>query len=63
MLLLAAIVVAVVLSAAATALAASPSYNTNSAEGNSGKNKDFAGLIDIGTGTCPDWDFTIRSSV
>jgi pimeloyl-ACP methyl ester carboxylesterase len=50
MLLLAAIVVAVVLSAAATALAASPSYNTNSAEGNSGKNKDFAGLVDIGGG-------------
>jgi|SRR5215208_2935264 pimeloyl-ACP methyl ester carboxylesterase len=49
MLLLAAIVVAVVLSAAATALAASPSHN-NSAEGNSGKNKDFAGLVDIGGG-------------
>jgi pimeloyl-ACP methyl ester carboxylesterase len=50
MLLLAAIVVAVVLSAAATALAASPSHNNNSAEGNSGKNKDFAGLVDIGGG-------------
>jgi len=49
MLLLAAIVVAVVLSAAATALAASPSHN-NSAEGNSGKNKDFASLVDIGGG-------------
>ncbi len=49
MLLLAAIVVAVVLSAAATALAAGPSHN-NSAEGNSGKNKDFAGLVDIGGG-------------
>ena len=40
---------AVVLSAAATALAASPSDN-NSAEGNSGKNKDFSGLVDIGGG-------------
>ena len=50
MLLLAAIVVAVVLSAAATALAAGPSHNNNSAEGNSGKNKDFAGLVDIGGG-------------
>ena len=49
MLLLAAIVVAMVLSAAATALAASPSHN-NSAEGNSGKNKDFASLVDIGGG-------------
>jgi pimeloyl-ACP methyl ester carboxylesterase len=49
MLLLAAIGVAVVLSAAATALAAVPSHN-NSAEGNSGKNEDFAGLVDIGGG-------------
>jgi pimeloyl-ACP methyl ester carboxylesterase len=40
---------AVILSAAATALAASPSAN-DSAKGNSAKNKDFAGLVDIGGG-------------
>jgi len=49
MLLLAAIV-AVVLTMAATALAASPSANNDSAKGNSAKNKDFAGLVDIGGG-------------
>ena len=49
MLLLAAIV-AVVLTVAATALAASPSANNDSAKGNSAKNKDFAGLVDIGGG-------------
>ncbi len=52
-LLLAAVVV-VVLGAAATALAASPSHNNDSAtkgnpgKGNSGHNKDFAGLVKIG---------------
>ena len=56
MVLLAAVVV-VVLGAAATALAASPSHNNDSAtkgnpaiKGNSGHNKDFAGLVDIGGG-------------
>src|SRR5829696_9666758 len=55
MVLLASVVV-VVLSAAATALAASPSHNNDSAtkgtlgKGNSGHNKDFAGLVDIGGG-------------
>ena len=49
MMLLLATVVAVVLGAAATALAASPSAS-NSAKGNSAKNKDFAGLVDIGGG-------------
>jgi hypothetical protein len=48
--LLVASVVAVVLSAAATALAASPSHNDDSAKGNSANNKDFAGLVDIGGG-------------
>jgi pimeloyl-ACP methyl ester carboxylesterase len=48
MMLLAAIV-AVVLSAAATALASSRSAN-NPAKGSFGKNKDFAGLVDIGGG-------------
>jgi pimeloyl-ACP methyl ester carboxylesterase len=48
-------VVVVVLGAAATALAASPSHNNDSAKGNpgkgnSGRNKDFAGLVDIGGG-------------
>src|SRR5918998_3302553 len=48
-------VVVVVLGAAATALAASPSHNNHSAKGNpgkgnSGRNKDFAGLVDIGGG-------------
>ena len=49
-------IVAVVLGAAATALAASPSHNNDSAtkgnpgKGNSGHNKDFAGLVDIGGG-------------
>src|ERR671916_3078233 len=48
-------VVVVVLGAAATALAASPSHNNDSAKGNPGKgnsghNKDFAGLVDIGGG-------------
>jgi pimeloyl-ACP methyl ester carboxylesterase len=48
--------VVVVLSAAAAALAASPSHNYDSAtkgtlgKGNSGHNKDFAGLVDIGGG-------------
>jgi pimeloyl-ACP methyl ester carboxylesterase len=57
MVLLLASIVAVVLSAAATALAASPSHNNDSAtkgnpatKGNSAKNKDFAGLVDIGGG-------------
>ena len=55
MTLLLATVVAVMLGAAATALAASPSHNNDSAtKGNPGKdnsaktNKDFAGLVDIG---------------
>jgi pimeloyl-ACP methyl ester carboxylesterase len=50
MLVLLAAMVAVVLSAAATALAASPNHNNDSAtKGNSAKtNKDFAGLVDIG---------------
>ncbi|HEV2744115.1 MAG TPA: hypothetical protein VGV91_13240, partial [Rubrobacter sp.] len=54
--LLLASVVVVVLGAAATALAASPSHNNDSAtrgspdKGNSGHNKDFAGLVDIGGG-------------
>jgi pimeloyl-ACP methyl ester carboxylesterase len=44
-------VVALVLSAAATALAASPSHDNNySAKGSFGKSKDFAGLVDIGGG-------------
>jgi pimeloyl-ACP methyl ester carboxylesterase len=56
MMLLLAAVVAVVLGAAATALAASPSHNNHSAtkgslgKGLAGKNKDFAGLVDIGGG-------------
>ena len=51
MMLLVATVVAVVLSAAATALAASPSASNHPAKGNSAKNnKDFAGLVDIGGG-------------
>jgi pimeloyl-ACP methyl ester carboxylesterase len=56
MMLLVATVVVVVLSAAATALAASPSHYNGSAtkgnpgKGNSGHNKDFAGLVDIGGG-------------
>ena len=52
MVLLLAAMVAVVLSAAATALAASPNHSNDSAtKGNSAKtNKDFAGLIDIGGG-------------
>ena len=54
MVLLATVMV-VVLGAAATALAASPSHNNDSAKGNPGKgnsghNKDFAGLVDIGGG-------------
>ena len=50
MLLLLATVVSVVLGAATTALAASPSAS-NSAKGDSAKNsKDFAGLVDIGGG-------------
>ena len=54
--LLLATVVVVMLGAAATALAASPSHNNHSAtkgdpaKGNSGHNKDFAGLVDIGEG-------------
>ena len=56
MTLLLATVVAVMLGAAATALAASPSHNNDSAtkgnpgKANSGHNKDFAGLVDIGGG-------------
>ena len=56
MTLLLASVVAVMLGAAATALAASPSHNNDSAtkgnpgKGNSGHNKDFKGLVDIGGG-------------
>jgi pimeloyl-ACP methyl ester carboxylesterase len=51
MVLLVASIVAVVLGAAATALAASPSHNNDSAKGNSAKtNKDFSGLVDIGGG-------------
>jgi pimeloyl-ACP methyl ester carboxylesterase len=49
MTLLAAIIVALVLSAAAPALATSRSAN-DSAKGNSANNKDFAGLVDIGEG-------------
>ena len=49
MMLLLATVVVVVLGGAATALAASPSAS-NSAKGNTAKNKDFAGLVDIGGG-------------
>jgi hypothetical protein len=45
--LLAAIVAVVLSSSAATTLAASRSANT-SAKGSFGKNKDFAGLVDIG---------------
>src|SRR5215212_7372743 len=47
--MLLATIAAVILSAAATALAASPSAN-DSAKCNSAKNKDFAGLVDIGGG-------------
>ena len=47
--MLLATIAAVILRAAATALAASPSAN-DSAKGNSAKNKDFAGLVDIGGG-------------
>src|SRR5215212_6764454 len=47
--MLLATIAAVILSAAATALAASPSAN-DSAKGNSGNHKDFAGLVDIGGG-------------
>ena len=52
MMVLVATAVAVVLGAAATALAASPSASNHSAtKGNSAKtNKDFAGLVDIGGG-------------
>ena len=51
MMLLLASAVAVVLGAAATALAASPSAsNHTAAKGNSAKNKDFTGLVDIGGG-------------
>jgi pimeloyl-ACP methyl ester carboxylesterase len=57
MMVLLASVVVVVLGAAATALAASPSHNNDSAtkgnpaiKGNSGHNKDFAGLVEIGGG-------------
>ena len=54
MMVLLATVMVVVLGAAATALAASPSHNNDSAtkgnpgKGNSGHNKDFKGLVDIG---------------
>ena len=50
MTLLLASAVAVVLGAAATALAASPSASDHSAKGDSAKNEDFAGLVDIGGG-------------
>ena len=56
MMVLLATVMVVVLGAAATALAASPSHNNDSAtkgnpgKGNSGHNKDFKGLVDIGGG-------------
>src|SRR5215212_1643034 len=55
MMVLLATVMVVVLGAAATALAASPSHNNDSAKGNPGKgnsghNKDFKGLVDIGGG-------------
>jgi len=56
MMLLVATVVAVVLGAAATALAADPNHDNDSAtkgtpgKGHAGKNKDFAGLVDIGGG-------------
>jgi pimeloyl-ACP methyl ester carboxylesterase len=52
--MLLAAIVALVLSAAAPALAGSPSANDSakgsSAKGNSDNNKDFAGLVDIGRG-------------
>ena len=47
--LLLATVLAVVLSAAATALASSRNAN-DSTKGSSGNNKDFSGLVDIGGG-------------
>jgi len=50
MMMVLATTMAVVLGAAATALAASPSASNHSAKGNSGNNKDFAGLVDIGGG-------------
>jgi len=56
LMVLLATVMVVVLGAAATALAASPSHNNHSAtkgnpgKGNSGHNKDFKGLVDIGGG-------------
>ncbi len=56
MMVLLATVMVVVLGAAATALAASPSHNNDSAtkgnpgKGNPGHNKDFKGLVDIGGG-------------
>ncbi|HEX5700768.1 MAG TPA: alpha/beta hydrolase, partial [Rubrobacter sp.] len=48
--MLLAAIVAVVLSSAATAFAASRSANNDSAKGSLGKNKDFSGLVDIGGG-------------
>jgi pimeloyl-ACP methyl ester carboxylesterase len=50
MMLLVASAMVVVLGGAATALAASPSASDHSAKGDSAKNKDFAGLVDIGGG-------------
>ena len=50
MIVLLAAMVAVVLSAVATALAASPNHNNDSAKGSFANNKDFAGLVDIGGG-------------
>jgi pimeloyl-ACP methyl ester carboxylesterase len=51
MIVLLAAMVAVVLSAAAIALAASPNHNNDSStEGSFANNKDFAGLVDIGRG-------------
>ena len=43
-------ILALVLGAAATALAASPSHNSGSAKGDSANNEDFAGLVDIDGG-------------
>jgi pimeloyl-ACP methyl ester carboxylesterase len=50
MMVLLATVVVVVLGGAATALAASPSASNSATKGNTAKNKDFAGLVDIGGG-------------
>jgi hypothetical protein len=57
--MLLATIAAVILSAAATALAASPSAN-DTAKGNSAKNKDFAGLVDIGGAARCIWSATAK---